>query len=206
MLTNIPSPPPRVLSSDACWDSQVRSPSFTSFTIFYKINVRLFPAVKVKTGGKIDSQLISSIERLLSEEPKMAQYVRVTEDESLPAIEVPTEADGTILLSTLQAQFPGACGLRYKNPETDSWRGIRLLESMLCPPAEEGWGGHLYVVVQKNGKRVRTHPYLSCQTRLSTSKFLRFLILRKFSKVKNFIFLNLNSRLKIRNYFLVEGC
>ncbi|PFX26250.1 TAR DNA-binding protein 43-like [Stylophora pistillata] len=80
----------------------------------------------------------------------MAQYVRVTEDESLPAIEVPTEADGTILLSTLQAQFPGACGLRYKNPETDSWRGIRLLENMLCPPAEEGWGGHLYVVVQKN--------------------------------------------------------
>lgn len=82
----------------------------------------------------------------------MAQYVRVTEDESLPAIEVPTEADGTILLSTLQAQFPGACGLRYKNPETDSWRGIRLLENMLCPPAVEGWGGHLYVVVQKNGE------------------------------------------------------
>jgi len=80
----------------------------------------------------------------------MAQYVRVTEDESLPAIELPTEADGSILLSTLQGQFPGACGLRYKNPETDSWRGIRLLDNMLCPPAEEGWGCHLYVVVQKN--------------------------------------------------------
>lgn len=82
----------------------------------------------------------------------MAQYVRVTEDESLPAIELPTESDGAILLSTLQAQFPGACGLRYKNPETDSWRGIRLLDNMLCPPADEGWGCHLYVVVQKNGK------------------------------------------------------
>lgn len=106
----------------------------------------------MEKDSKIDSQLILSIERLLSEEPKMAQYVRVTEDDSLPAIEVPTEADGTILLSTLQAQFPGACGLRYKNPETDSWRGIRLLENMLCPPAVEGWGGHLYVVVQKNGE------------------------------------------------------
>ena len=82
----------------------------------------------------------------------MAQYVRVTEDESLPAIELPTESDGAILLSTLQAQFPGACGLRYKNPETDSWRGIRLLDNMLCPPADEGWGCHLYVVVQKNGE------------------------------------------------------
>lgn len=82
----------------------------------------------------------------------MAQYVRVTEDESLPAIELPTESDGAILLSTLQAQFPGACGLRYKNPETDSWRGIRLLDNMLCPPADEGWGCNLYVVVQKNGE------------------------------------------------------
>ncbi|XP_074625365.1 TAR DNA-binding protein 43-like isoform X1 [Acropora palmata] len=80
----------------------------------------------------------------------MAQYVRVTEDESIPAIELPTESDGAILLSTLQAQFPGACGLRYKNPETDSWRGIRLIENMLCPPADHGWGCHLYVVVQKN--------------------------------------------------------
>lgn len=80
----------------------------------------------------------------------MAQYVRVTEDESLPAIELPTESDGAILLSTLQAQFPGACGLRYKNPETDAWRGIRLMENMLCPPADQGWGCHLYVVVQKN--------------------------------------------------------
>ena len=82
----------------------------------------------------------------------MAQYVRVTEDESIPAIELPTESDGAILLSTLQAQFPGACGLRYKNPETDSWRGIRLIENMLCPPADHGWGCHLYVVVQKNGR------------------------------------------------------
>ena len=107
-----------------------------------------------KVRGKIDSQLILSIERLLSEESKMDQYVRVTEDESLPAIELPTETDGAILLSTLQAQFPGACGLRYKNPETDSWRGIRLVNNMLCPPAEDGWGDHLYVVVQKNGEKI----------------------------------------------------
>ena len=86
----------------------------------------------------------------------MSQYVRVVEDESQPAIELPTESDGTILLSTLQGQFPGAFGLRYKNPETDSWRGIRLMDNVLCPPDEDGWGPHLYVVVQKIG------VYLTC--------------------------------------------
>ena len=126
------------------------------FAILFSFRASFGPYVVIslvlRKTAKIDSQLILSIERLLSEEPKMAQYVRVTEDESLPAIELPTEADGAILLSTLQAQFPGACGLRYKNPETDSWRGIRLLDNMLCPPADEGWGCHLYVVVQKNGE------------------------------------------------------
>lgn len=105
----------------------------------------------------------------------MAQYVRVTEDESLPAIELPTESDGAILLSTLQAQFPGACGLRYKNPETDSWRGIRLLDNMLCPPADEGWGCHLYVVVQKNGKFLGCASVISLESLTRPYQFQAFL-------------------------------
>jgi len=48
----------------------------------------------------------------------MNQFVQVVEDEGDDPIELPTEEDGTLLVSTLSAQFTGACGLRYRNPET----------------------------------------------------------------------------------------
>jgi acetone carboxylase gamma subunit len=38
------------------------------------------------------------------------------------SIEVPVEPQGYILMSTLIAQFPGACGLKFKN-EQSAWRG-----------------------------------------------------------------------------------
>ena len=85
----------------------------------------------------------------------MGEYIRVTEDENTPeeAIELPSDEDGTILLSTIQAQFPGATGLRYRNEETQTWRGVRLADNILCPPAG-GWGSALYIVVSsKTGKR-----------------------------------------------------
>lgn len=79
----------------------------------------------------------------------MSQYVRVVEDESCPdqAIEIPTEPDGTLLLSNIQGQFPGACGLRYRSHDTNSLRGVRLAENVLYPPFEEGWGNLLFMIV-----------------------------------------------------------
>lgn len=79
----------------------------------------------------------------------MAQYVRVTEDESCPeqAIEIPSEPDGSLLLSNIQGQFPGACGLRYRSPDTQSLRAVRLADNVLFPPFEEGWGILLFMVV-----------------------------------------------------------
>lgn len=38
---------------------------------------------------------------------KMNQYIQVAEEESDEPIELPTEEDATLLLSTLSAQFPG---------------------------------------------------------------------------------------------------
>ena len=33
---------------------------------------------------------------------------------------------GSLLLTSVTAQFPGATGLKYRNPETNTLRGVRL--------------------------------------------------------------------------------
>lgn len=69
-------------------------------------------------------------------------------------MEIPCEVDGTLLLSTLVAQFPGTCGLKYRHPDSKSVRGIRLSDGKLHPPSEVGWGKNLYVCVfPKENKR-----------------------------------------------------
>nr|XP_033777961.1 TAR DNA-binding protein 43 [Geotrypetes seraphini]XP_033777962.1 TAR DNA-binding protein 43 [Geotrypetes seraphini] len=81
------------------------------------------------------------------------EYIRVTEDENDEPMEIPTEDDGTVLLSTVTAQFPGACGLRYRNPVNQCMRGVRLVEGILHSP-ESGWGNLVYVVnYPKDNKR-----------------------------------------------------
>uniref|UniRef100_UPI000B549576 TAR DNA-binding protein 43 n=1 Tax=Homo sapiens TaxID=9606 RepID=UPI000B549576 len=74
-----------------------------------------------------------------------SEYIRVTEDENDEPIEIPSEDDGTVLLSTVTAQFPGACGLRYRNPVSQCMRGVRLVEGILHAP-DAGWGNLVYVV------------------------------------------------------------
>ncbi|KAJ3650950.1 hypothetical protein Zmor_017024 [Zophobas morio] len=82
------------------------------------------------------------------------EYLQVAEDEGEEPIELPTEDDGTLLLSTLSAQFPGSSGLKYRNPETKAMRGVRLSEGRLHPPPEIGWGSQIfYCVFPKENKR-----------------------------------------------------
>ncbi|XP_028302800.1 TAR DNA-binding protein 43 isoform X2 [Gouania willdenowi] len=72
-------------------------------------------------------------------------YIRVAEEENEEPMEIPSEDDGTILLSTVAAQFPGACGLRFRSPVSQCMRGVRLVEGILHAP-ENGWGNNVYVV------------------------------------------------------------
>jgi len=72
------------------------------------------------------------------------QYVKVVKSETEEPVELPTEDDGTLLLSTLAAQFTGTLGLRYRNPDTNSMRGIRLVDGRLHPPEGGSWGEYLY--------------------------------------------------------------
>lgn len=81
---------------------------------------------------------------------EMSEYIRVTEDENEEPIEIPSEDDGTVLLSTVTAQFPGACGLRYRNPVSQCMRGVRLVEGILHAP-DNGWGNLVYVVNYPKG-------------------------------------------------------
>jgi len=75
----------------------------------------------------------------------MSEWVAVVQDEGDEPIEIPTESDGTILLTSLTAQFPGVTGLKFRNPETNTLRGVRCSENQLFPPNEDGWGTDTYI-------------------------------------------------------------
>ena len=73
------------------------------------------------------------------------EWVSIVLDESDEAIEIPTESNGTLLLSSVVAQFPGVTGLKFRNSATGSLRGVRCVENVLYPPnADEGWGSQTY--------------------------------------------------------------
>jgi len=63
-------------------------------------------------------------------------------------MELPQEADGTVLLSTVQAQFPSAVGLKFKS-STGGWRGIRADSNILAAPSG-GWGTRTYIVTESD--------------------------------------------------------
>ena len=81
-------------------------------------------------------------------------YIQVAEEEGEEPIELPGELDGTLLLTTLTGQFPNACGLKYRNPDTGAYRGVRLVEGRLSAP-EGGWGARTFYCVVPKGKAIR---------------------------------------------------
>jgi len=83
----------------------------------------------------------------------MSQYVAVCEQEDEEPIEIPAEPDGTLLLTSLVAQFPGATGLRYRPQDSKALRGLRLADGRIYSP-EEGWDAYTFVCnMPKENKR-----------------------------------------------------
>ena len=81
----------------------------------------------------------------------MSQFIQVCEDDdTMDSIEIPSEDDGSLLLTTIAAQFPGACGLKYKS-ESGIFRGIRFADGVLFAP-EGVWGSNQYFVVFPKSK------------------------------------------------------
>ncbi|XP_014256163.1 TAR DNA-binding protein 43 [Cimex lectularius] len=93
----------------------------------------------------------------------MSSYLQVAEDEGEEPIELPSEDDGTLLLSTLAAQFPGTCGLKYRNPESKGIRGVRLSDGRLHPP-DEGWGQNIYYCVFPKENKRKSDDHLENST------------------------------------------
>lgn len=84
---------------------------------------------------------------------RMSQYVAVCEQEDEEPMEIPVEPDGTLLLSSLVAQFPGATGLRYRPQDSKSLRGLRLADGKIYSP-EDGWDVYTFVCnMPKENKR-----------------------------------------------------
>jgi len=85
-------------------------------------------------------------------------------------IELPKEGDGTVLLSTIQGQFPDAVGLRYRSAGSGSWRGVRIVEGALKPP-QGGWGyATYYVTMKKNSGVSKANGSVSKKTAAKTPK------------------------------------
>merc|ERR1719210_2062640 len=99
-------------------------------------------------------------------------YIQVCEDEGDEPIELPPEEDGTLLLTTLTGQFPGACGLKFRNPETRGWRGVRLTDGRLFPPGgnDTGWGTNVYVSVLPKADKRKSDEFMDTAGPSSTAK------------------------------------
>lgn len=102
----------------------------------------------------------------------MDQYIAVAEEENEEPIELPIEDDGTLLLTTLSAQFPGACGLKYRNKDTGNFRGVRVVDGRLASP-DGHWQGYVYIVVFPKAENKRKGDEAgACENPLAKTKRL----------------------------------
>jgi len=84
-------------------------------------------------------------------------YINIIDEVTSESCELPSETDGTISLATVQSQFPGAIGLRFKGP-TDYWRGVSLNDSEIFDVPLAGWGGTAYQVVMPDRPSIYNTP------------------------------------------------
>lgn len=93
---------------------------------------------------------------ILSETTDMDDFIKVCEEAEGEdsSLELPKEEDGTVLISTVQGQFPNAVGLKYKS-SSGGWRGVRIVDGVLKPP-QGGFGDTQYfVTLKKNGATLK---------------------------------------------------
>ncbi|KAK6031476.1 hypothetical protein OSTOST_02372 [Ostertagia ostertagi] len=84
-----------------------------------------------------------------------SEFVVVSENNGDP-LELPTAPDNTLFMNTLQASFPGATGMKYKNPKTGALRAVAVdaTGTKLLPPLD-GWDDKVFMVITANTRPER---------------------------------------------------
>ncbi|CAI5441156.1 unnamed protein product [Caenorhabditis angaria] len=79
--------------------------------------------------------------------PEIVDYIIVQDPNSDEVIELPT-SEGNVLITTLQSSFPGATGLKFKNPKTGANRAVQVDPTgiKLLAPAD-GWENKTFAVI-----------------------------------------------------------
>ncbi|EYC18868.1 hypothetical protein Y032_0026g1416 [Ancylostoma ceylanicum] len=84
-----------------------------------------------------------------------SDYV-VVADSSGEAMELPTAPDNSLYMTTLQSTYPGATGMKYKNPKTGALRAVAVdaTGTKLLPPVD-GWDDKVFTVITSNSRNDR---------------------------------------------------
>ncbi|KAK5974113.1 RRM domain-containing protein [Trichostrongylus colubriformis] len=119
------------------------------------------PAGEEKAHGQADGCVNQVVQH--------SEFV-VVSDKSGEPIELPTASDNTLFMATLQASFPGATGLKYKNPKTGALRGVAVEASgtKLLPPPD-GWDDKVFLVITPNARSARGSDVSVKRRKISTS-------------------------------------
>jgi len=76
-----------------------------------------------------------------------------SEDDSSESIEIELEDDNSLLLTSLTSLFPEATGLKFRHPETNTLRGVKLVDGKFTEPLD-GWSSvKNYICVFNRGSK-----------------------------------------------------
>lgn len=78
-------------------------------------------------------------------------HIKIALNEDSEFMEFPKEDDNTVLLSTIQAQFPEAIGMKYKG-SSGAWRALKAVDNVLEAP-KDGWGDQVYYLTTSDTKK-----------------------------------------------------
>ncbi|KAK5979004.1 RRM domain-containing protein [Trichostrongylus colubriformis] len=100
---------------------------------------------------------------------KYSEFVIVA-DKNGDLLELPTTPDNSLFMTTLQSSYPGATGLKYKNPKTGALRAVAVdaSGSKLLPPAD-GWDDKVFIVITSNARSERGSDVSVKRRKLGTS-------------------------------------
>ena len=94
-----------------CANSKYQILRFKIISVTWEVR---FQTKNLKRGEKMEAEAQNTSEISAT---KGRGFVFVCEDEALKynGVELPTEQDGTLMLSVLRSQFEGATGLKYRS-------------------------------------------------------------------------------------------